>query len=66
MVTTQAEVNTWIEEGKSLNMKYIVVVCDCFDYSDFPVYCKTYERKQQTIKYYNSLDLHRIMEVITL
>lgn len=66
MVTTQAEVNSWIEEGKSLNMKYIVVVCDCFDYSDFPIYCKNADRKDAVVKEYNNLDLHRVMEVITL
>ena len=63
-MTTKAEVQAWVDEAKTLNMPYVVVVCDCFDYSDFPVFCKNYERAQAVVVEYMNKELHRVMELI--
>ena len=56
----------WLDEAKEQEAKFIVVVCDCFDYEDFPVYCKTEYAKNVAVEEYSAMAMHRIMEVIEL
>ena len=63
-MTTKAEVQAWVDEAKTLNMEYVVVVCDCFDYTDFPVYCKNFTRANAVLGEYMNKELHRVMEFI--
>lgn len=37
-MTTKAEIASWFSEGVQEQAKYMVVMCDTFDYEDYPVY----------------------------
>jgi hypothetical protein len=40
-MTSKADIASWLEVAKSRRCAYLVVLCDTFDYDDYPVYCAT-------------------------
>ncbi len=66
MAATRQDVNRWISTAKENNSKFIISVCDCFDYDDYPVYC---ENETELIKEYdlhNGRNMQRINEIIVI
>lgn len=66
MAATKEDVDRWITRGKKENYKYIISVCDTFDWSDYPVYCKDYEELSDNKKYYKEASMQKINEIIKL
>ena len=65
MAATREEVDRWIAEGQKRGAKYIISVCDTWDYDDYPVYVMPDDNlEEQKTKY--SGNMQRINEVITL
>jgi hypothetical protein len=54
----------WITEGKRKKAKWLVVVCDTFDWSDHPCFFKTDKKMKAKVK--NPGEMQRIMEVYDL
>ena len=42
-MTTKDEIRDWLKIGVRDNHKYMIVYCDTFDYTDYPVYAKDSE-----------------------
>lgn len=38
MATTKADIAQWMEEGKTKGATHLIVVCDTFDWEDYPVF----------------------------
>jgi len=66
MAASREEVNGWILKAKKEGFKYIISVCDTFDYDDYPVYCKNGNELAAKKIYYSEADMQRINEVITI
>jgi hypothetical protein len=65
MAASGRDVDFWILMAKKQKAKYIISVCDTFDYSDYPVYCK--DEKELAIKekqYRSGENMQRINEII--
>ena len=62
-MTTKNMIREWLEEGKKENATHMIVVCDTFDYEDYPVYVKKEEDVNEIAKEYNMVNMQRIMEV---
>ena len=65
-MTTIKDIERWITFAKQGNYKYIISVCDTYDWEDYPVYCKDeYELK---IKYpeFNGVNMQRVNEIIMI
>lgn len=56
----------WIEQGKKLKATHIIVVCDTFDYDDYPVFVRNHAQLASIKKLYASKDMQRIMEIIDI
>lgn len=63
-MTTKQDIEDWKKNGKKLGADYLIVVCDTFDYEDYPVYCK--KKDLEFEKAEHSKNMQRIMEVIKL
>lgn len=63
---TIKEINNWIAKAKKEGYKYIISVCDTFDYSDYPVYCRDVDELSEEFEKYNNVNMQRINEVITI
>jgi hypothetical protein len=62
-VTTRTEIKEWLEEAES-DATHMLVVCDMFDYSDYPVYVSNVKK---AIKHYDyRSEMSKVMEVYDL
>lgn len=63
-MATLADISFWFDRAVALKYEYLVIKCDTFDYTHYPVMCKTYEIAQAIVR--NPGDMQRIMEVYNL
>ena len=66
MGTTKEDIQGWIKEGQDKGATHLIVVCDTFEYEDYPVYVMPGE--DPIIKYnsYNGSNMQKVMEVYNL
>lgn len=64
MAATLSEVKSWIVTAKELGVKYLISVCDTYDYSDYPVYASDDEQRDILIKELG--DMQVVNEVILM
>ena len=66
MSTTQSEIREWLQDGKKQNASHMLVVCDTFDYHDYPVYVNENEDINEIYQKYNNTNMQKVMEVYNL
>lgn len=66
MAATRQDVDRWIEYAKREKYKYILSVCDTWDWDDYPVYCKNLSELRDEIKTYDGKNMQTINEVIEI
>ena len=66
MAASREDVDRWIVQAKKDKMKYIISVCDTFDWDDYPVYCKNEKELEEKRVEYSNKSMQRINEVITI
>lgn len=66
MGTMKQVLSGWFDEGVEQGATHMIVVCDTFDYGDFPIYVKPDEdARKETTKQGNE-SMQRILEVYDL
>ena len=60
MTCTRNDIERWLEEAKTNHSTHMLVVCDTFDYDDYPVYTKDVH---ESIRKYRDASMQTIMEV---
>ena len=63
MTNTQL-LDEWFERGLKQGAKYMLVICDTFDYEDYPSYADT--AKECMAKYREPGEMQKVMEVYDL
>jgi len=66
MSTTQSEISTWFDEGVAEGATHMIVVCDTFDWEDYPVFVKEDENVRAIEKQYSGPNMQKVMEVYNL
>ena len=66
MGTTRDEIRGWFERGVEQGATHMIVVCDTFDHTDYPVFVKPGEDVHDLQKAYDGINMQRIMEVYKL
>ncbi len=66
MATTQEDIRDWLKEGKRRRSTHVIVVCDTFDHSDYPVYVKRTEKVREEADKHDGPNMQRVMEVYAL
>ncbi len=66
MATSKEEIRRWFLEGKKKGATHMIVVCDTFDYEDFPVFVMPNENVRQKYEEYDKKDMQKVMEVYSL
>jgi hypothetical protein len=66
MAATREDIDRWIATAKQLGAKYIISVCDTFDYDDYPVYVMPEDNLEEKKKLYDGHNMQKINEVITI
>jgi len=66
MATTKQDIAYWFKEGAEEGATHMIVVCDTFDWSDYPVYVKEGENVKEIENKYHGKDMQKVMEVYNL
>lgn len=66
MAATRDDVNRWIETAKAHGSKFILSVCDTFDYDDYPVYCDDLNELKEEYKHHHGVNMQRVNEIIRI
>lgn len=65
MATTKETLSGWFDAGVKDKYDYMIVVCDSYDMTDYPVYCFVGEFKE-TYDHVKFSSMQRIMEIYSL
>ena len=66
MAATREDVDRWIETAKEKNYKYIISVCDTFDWDDYPVYVTKKSDLMNEYKLHQGINMQRVNEIICI
>ena len=61
-MTTREDIKRWLDEADE-NSTHMLVVCDTYDHSDYPVYTDDIQHSLQDVR---DASMQRIMEVYNL
>lgn len=65
-MTTKSEIREWLERGAKKNATHMIVVCDTYDWDDYPVFVSADENVSEAMKRYDRVNMQKIMEVYNL
>jgi len=66
MAASAEEIEEWVRAAQKNGCSHLLVVCDDFDYEDYPVEVKEGEDIEVKMKEYNFKNMQRIMEVYSM
>lgn len=66
MGTSKEDIKEWIQRGIDQGATHMIVVCDTFDWDDYPVYVMPEEDARKKYAGYNGANMQKVMEVYNL
>lgn len=66
MPTTRDDIRGWLQRGKDKGASHVLVVCDTFDWSDYPVFVMPGEDARKRADENNGPNMTKLMEVYKL
>lgn len=66
MAVTKEMADQWEKEAKEAGATHLIIVCDTFDYEDYPVMVMPEEDLAEKCKQFDGVNMQRIMETINL
>lgn len=66
MAASKREIRGWLEQGINTGATHVIVVCDTWDYEDYPVYVEKNESVKDRLTYYQRASMQKVMEVYNL
>lgn len=66
MSATKNEIKRWFDRGVAQGDTHMIVVCDTFNYDDYPVFVKVKENSREIYEKYNGKDMQRVIEVYSM
>lgn len=66
MAATKNEIREWFLRGIEQKATHLIVVCDTFDYDDYPVFVGKDENVKEIESEYDGKNMQSIMEVYNL
>lgn len=65
-MTTKEDIRQWLNEGKEEGATHTMIVCDTFDWDDYPVHIMPGENAREKFKNYDGNNMQKVMEVYNL
>jgi len=65
-MTTKDEIKGWLIEGKEKGATHVIVVCDTYEWDDYPVFVMPNEKVLEKKEEYDGKNMQKIMEVYNL
>lgn len=65
-MTTKQDIRQYLDYGKSVGATHCIIVCDEFDYVDYPVLVTPNQDVKERVHHYETAPLTSVMEVYNL
>ena len=65
-MTTRSQIERWFNRGVKEGATHMLVVCDTWDYEDYPVYVKPGEDPREIVQRKATGNMQRLMECYAL
>lgn len=66
MGTSRDDITQWLHQGQAKGATHMIVVCDTFDWSDYPVFVMPGQDARQIAKQNDGPNMTKLMEVYKL
>lgn len=66
MAATKDDIISWFQEGVKNKKDFLIVVCDTFDWDDYPIFTKGDANFEKQYVSHNEHNMQKIMEVYDL
>lgn len=66
MAVSKETIRGWLKCGKEKSATHMIVVCDTYDHTDYPVYVGLDANVREIEAQYNMKNMQRVMEVYNL
>jgi hypothetical protein len=66
MAATKIEFEEWMSRAREKGASHLIVVCDTFDYDDYPVFVMPDEDLSAKRAEFDNVNMQRIMEVVEI
>lgn len=66
MAATKEEIRGWLKRGIKDDYSHVIVVCDTYDYEDFPVFVAKSENVLEIKEKNEKASMQKIMEIYNL
>jgi hypothetical protein len=66
MAATRDDIRNWLQMGQQKGASHVIIMCDTFDWSDYPVYVQAWQNVAGHITDLNNTSMQEIMEVYNL
>lgn len=63
MATTRQEIQDWLTSHNDGSHSHLIVVCDTYDWVDYPVPVKVTENVHEKVKAHDNVNMQRVEEV---
>ncbi|MEK7640404.1 MAG: hypothetical protein AAB389_00195 [Patescibacteria group bacterium] len=60
------QIRQWLNEGLAQEATHVIIVCDTFDYEDYPVYVMSGQDARKLKEEYDGKSMQTVMEVYKL
>ena len=65
-MTSKEQISEWFDRGVAAGATHLIVACDGFDLTDYPVYVAWPEKIREVYAKYNGPEMQRVHEVYAL
>ena len=65
-MTSKEEIRGYLKRGMEQGATHVLVVCDTFDYDDYPVFVLPNENINDKLEEYHHKNMQKVMEVYNL
>jgi len=66
MAATREDIQRWLQTGIEKEATHVIVMCDTFDWDDYPVYVSANEDIHEKLKECRNKSMAKVMEVYNL
>lgn len=66
MAATRQDISRWFDRGVEQSATHLIVVCDTYDYEDFPVYVQPGQDTREIADRESRRPMQKVMEVYAL
>jgi hypothetical protein len=66
MAATVGDIRRWFETGVEKGVTHLIVICDTFDWEDFPAYVMADQDAREIVAKRNGKNMESVMEVYNL